>query len=295
MAISRWAALAVVLGFLAVFRASDASASICGPHNRLISVTNKPDGSKFYLCKCVPGYVPISTRTVYGNPPHLPGCARSKRRARKPAKSRKKHARGTYRAKPARNAPRKRKKHKAPTPAAASRKAPVPRPDKTRFARKDVAAGSLDVPVPRLGAQTWSKGFPDEKAAAALHLSRQGYDQLRKKKRQSAKWLGDQGKEKGKEKVIETIIKHLPLSDVIKHQITAQREIIERYKGLYDEKSKSTEDFVTKWGRIGQETVACVVYGTKGCEEKNETDANKLNKNFAEKEQRRAESWWKKQ
>jgi hypothetical protein len=158
------------------------------------------------------------------------------------------------------------------------------------FARVDRVA-PVDVPVPQLSAGSWSGSFTNDKTAAALSLTQSGFDKLRETKLRAAEWLGEQAKEKSKEKAVETLFEHLPFSEAINHEIERQKNLVERYKVLFEEKKNSASEYVTGFFAVTHELVACEGAGGRGCEQAAAAKLETIGNKYANEEGERWKPW----
>lgn len=127
---------------------------------------------------------------------------------------------------------------------------------------------------------------------AAFQLSQSSFDKLHEAKLHAADWIADQLKEKGKEKAIETVMENLPFSEAINREIERQHGLIERYKELYDERSKSATEYVTGFFEVAQGWVACEAGGGSGCADTASTKLEMVTNKYADQEGKRWRSWW---
>jgi tetratricopeptide (TPR) repeat protein len=161
---------------------------------------------------------------------------------------------------------------------------------KSPFAKTDRVA-PIDVPPPHLDAKAWSKTFASEKTEAAFQLSQSGFDKLREAKLRAADWISEQAKEKGKDKAIETIMEHLPFSEAINREIEKQHGLIERYKELYDERSKSATEYVTGFFDVVHDWVACEGGVGSNCAATASAKLETVSNKYKDQEGGRFESW----
>jgi tetratricopeptide (TPR) repeat protein len=161
----------------------------------------------------------------------------------------------------------------------------------SQFAKTDRVA-PVDVPPPHLDAKAWSTTFPGEKTQAAFQLSQSSFDKLREAKLHAADWITDQLREKGKEKAIETVMEHLPFSHAINREIERQHDLIERYKELHDERSKSATEYVTGFFEVAHGWVACEAGGGAKCADTASTKLEMVSNKYADQEGKRWWSWW---
>ena len=292
-----------MLGFTAALcvlsYAGPASASVCGPNNRLVSVTKQANGKNFYNCRCVDGYVPLTTATIWGKPPRSPGCVRVKGPAA-PAGRPQMQARGSYRAEPAREKPPEREaapppKQSSPdapprkTPAALGTTKPAQAPE--RIAKVDPVAPKEVPPSPQLGGDAWSKSFPGANSPAALKLDQQSLDRLRPANKQPPHWIGEK---KDDDRSISTILSRMPLAETLRNRAAAQADLIRRYKGLLDSNVKDTKEYFTGFFRVARETVACVGSTRTDCESEQEEKVESVQNKYADREGGRWKSWLRK-
>jgi tetratricopeptide (TPR) repeat protein len=149
---------------------------------------------------------------------------------------------------------------------------------------------AVKVPSPLLDSRAWSRSFPSEKPAA-FQLSKPGLEQLPELKQRSAAWLGDRLKEAGKEKLVETLMEHLPFSEAINREIDRQHGLIDRYKELYEEKAKSGTEYVTGFFEIAHDWVACQGAGGGHCEATASANLETITNKYANEEGERWKPW----
>ena len=306
---------------------SDAtSAGVCGPHNRLVGVSKQSNGKNFFHCSCDPGYVPVTTATVWGNPPRSPGCVRARNEAaRVPPQQR---ARGSYQVEPVRDTQAKKsseqreqeKKRSASIggtkrgaerqsepkrqPSTAARDNPPDKPKTTATlgatqpARPPVQQPPANPPVsnrserlfpeipsPKISAASWSKGFSDSKAPAALTLDRTGLDRLQKSNERSSKWAGDESADKSK---VSELIQGAPIVEFFRSKYASFADTVGKLKSDAIENKKAVIRFVS--GSATSEDVDCSASIDTKCADERLKKNQENTEEFGEKQQSR----WKK-
>jgi hypothetical protein len=143
------------------------------------------------------------------------------------------------------------------------------------------------VPPPTLGDATWSKTFPGDSSPAAFQLTQQGYDRLREANNASTEWMGDQAKDKSRERIIE----HLPLSEGISGEINATIDQLKKFKTMFEDKRKSASEYVTGYFHYVSKWIDCEGHGRINCEEEASANVESVQKKYGDKESERWQSW----
>lgn len=143
------------------------------------------------------------------------------------------------------------------------------------------------VPPPTLGDATWSKTFPSTSSPAAFQLPQQTFDRLREANNASTEWMGDQVKDKSREKIIE----HLPLSEGIAGEINATIDQLKKFKTMFEDKRKSASEYVNGYFHFVSKWVDCVGHGRTNCEEEASANVESVQKKYGDRESERWKSW----
>ena len=271
---------AVVIGYADPSRA----AGPCGPNSYVTSSYRNPSGGISYNCACTSGFVAITTaRTPLPNP----GCVAA--RGRRPSvASRPRPATprtGSYRAEPAREPPRQREPAPALSPRKQEQLGLAAPPEKPAPAAAVVPPHSRDTPVPRLGAQAWSKSFPTEKSPPALQLPRVDFDRLREAKTRSVEWMRD----KAQDRSLEFGFEQMPKGD----WVNSVRNLGQRMKDYFKDTKESATEYVNKIFEVSNEGIGCLASTRIDCDTASSSKLERSTNEYGSKESKRWKSWLK--
>jgi len=191
--------------------------------------------------------------------------------------------------------------------AAGQRIAPIL--DASAPATPDAAAGGLNFmgappavdpiagaepPVPDLASLKWSASFPSGSAAAAVDVTRSDLDKLAAAGGASRDWLGanltQAIKDKAKDAGVDHAIEMLPLSSALKDETHWQEGMVERYKNLFQDVNKDTQNYLLGFARVTNQTAACLGSAAASCGAE-AADVQVVSNRYADQSSNRWKSW----
>ncbi len=148
-------------------------------------------------------------------------------------------------------------------------------------------------PVPELASLNWHRAFPTDGAAVAL--SQNDMDKLAAAGTGARNWLGarlmNAAKDQAKNAAIGQLIARLPLADALKDEAHWQEGMVERYKGLYQDVSTDSKNYLLGFAAVTTQTAACLGSGSTSSCGAQQADVQVLANRYGDQSSNRWKSW----
>lgn len=119
--------------------------------------------------------------------------------------------------------------------------------------------GLMRVVPPPPEAKAWKTSFTDAADSPAVaEITQKAMEQLDEARHIAKEKLEEKGKETLEEKLKDKLVAIIPMSKSLKEKAVETAKLIGRFKDLYGEMKKATNDLILGWEKVTQETVACL-------------------------------------
>ena len=148
-------------------------------------------------------------------------------------------------------------------------------------------------PMPDLASLKWHHAFPTDTAAVAL--SQNDLDKLAAAGTGARSWLGAKlisaAKGHAKDAAIGQTIARLPIADALKDEAHWQEGMVERYKGLYQDVSTDTKNYLLGFASVTQRAATCLGSGSTSSCGAEQADVQVLANRYGDQSSNRWKSW----